>query len=198
MRVGFLLRENQKNAPPKSVVNAAIKRLSHFHFHNRRCSSDNNTDMARIQINDLPARRALSRLLAAGENPRPILDTIGVTMANRVRLTFRNKVNPYGIPWRPLKPRRGKAARKRGANPQPLQDTRVLFNSIRYRVAGRAVIIGTGVRYGKYHQFGTTTKSGRTHIPARKFLPDAVLPTKWQLAARRNVQEIVRTILGKA
>jgi phage gpG-like protein len=95
-------------------------------------------------------------------------------------LCFRMQRDPYGTPWKPLKPatiaarRKGtrKGARSKGA--QILVDTGILRNSLNSRILGpRRFAIGSPMKYAAAHQEGTAT------IPARPFLPSKGWPPKY-------------------
>jgi phage gpG-like protein len=69
---------------------------------------------------------------------------------------FGTGTDPDGKPWRPVK------FRVRGAG-KPLYDTGRLVASIRARVQGSTLTVGTNLAYAKVHQFGAviTPKKGR-------------------------------------
>jgi phage gpG-like protein len=70
---------------------------------------------------------------------------VGEAARTQLTLGFRNSVDPYGVPWLPLKHRRGK----------PLLDTGRLRSSYTYTPSPTGVRIGTNVQYAKFHQYGT-------------------------------------------
>lgn len=95
-------------------------------------------------------------------------------------LCFRLQRDPYGAPWKPLKPstiaarRSGtrKGARSKGA--QILIDTGALRNSMNSRILGpRRFAIGSPLKYAAVHQEGSGS------IPARPFLPSKGWPPKY-------------------
>jgi len=88
------------------------------------------------------------------------LGALGRVIKTRIQLGFKQGRSPYGVPWKPLKLRRG----------QPLVDTGRLRSSITSKVIGREAIIGTNVQYARTHQFGAVIlpKSGKyLRVPFR-------------------------------
>lgn len=69
---------------------------------------------------------------------------------------FRNSVDPYGNPWKPLRSRDG----------QPLRDSGRLQNSVSARphVTERGFTISTGVKYAAVHQYGATIRAKNATI----------------------------------
>ena len=85
-------------------------------------------------------------------------------------------------------------------NKWPLRRDGHLFNSIGLQVAGRAVIVGAKIEYAPFHQYGTKTRAGKTHIPARRFLPirgkgAASIPKKWRTAIAEAALTAIRKII---
>ena len=129
------------------------------------------------------------KLLALAQiNPAVALPNIGEALVNRTRRSFGTATSPYGERWQPLKPIT--LQRRRGGGGRPLQDTRVLYNSISWQSAGNlAIAVGSsdGVK-ARVHQFGNPNNRffgrGRAPIPARPFLPiqpsGVNIPQPWQ------------------
>lgn len=135
----------------------------------------------------------------------PAFNSIGRSAVSMIGLGFRNSVDPYGAPWRPLKWRSG----------QPLRDTGRLARSFTYRTRPRELEIGTNLRVewkgAKYslaaiHQFGAivTPKyakvlrfrayrggpwiaAKKTVIPPRPMLPFHGLPVTWRTMILRHL-----------
>jgi len=126
-----------------------------------------------IEIKDAAVTAALKKLEAAGQNLAPALDTVGAILQAWVLLGFNTGTAPDGSKWAPLKVRAG----------QPLRDTGILMGSITYAVdpspGAASLEVGTNIEYGKFHQLGTKTAAGGTHIPQRAFLPINTLPPDW-------------------
>lgn len=106
-----------------------------------------------------------SRLQSLKRGDAPDLYRIlGIKAEQLVVAGFQNSTNPYGQKWRPLKCRTG----------QPLVDTGTLRASFGVAESGGYADVASRVNYATYHQEG-----GR-HLPARKMIPDAGAPTKWE------------------
>lgn len=90
----------------------------------------------------------IKNLQAKSANTKPVFETIGRVLKNRIRLGFQAGRSPWGIPWAPLKTRMG----------QPLIDTSRLRSSITSRVGNGFVEVGTNLKYARTHQFGATIK----------------------------------------
>lgn len=88
----------------------------------------------------------LDRIAQALGDTTPLMQTIGRILTTKIQLGFRASTSPWGVPWAPLKVRKG----------QPLIDTRRLLSSITYNAGDGYVDIGTNVSYAPYHQFGFT------------------------------------------
>jgi len=91
------------------------------------------------------------------------LKKTGVYMLGSIDKNFRYEGRPNK--WESLKPATLKA-RRGGGGGKILQDTGRLKQSLTIKEMPLSVSIGTNVKYGKFHQFG----SPRKDIPKRKFL----------------------------
>lgn len=134
----------------------------------------------------------LNKIIAACDNTKPAMNTIGRVLANRIRLGFKKSTSPYGDKWKPITYRQG----------QPLRDTGRLLASIGYRAQKDNVSVGTDgqIIYAKIHQFGGVIRprtaktlrffignrlvfANKAVIPARPYLPivnnDVLLPQNW-------------------
>lgn len=91
---------------------------------------------------------------------------------------FRRGVDPFGVPWAPLKEREG----------QPLRNTGTLMNS--FACTDRfPLTLGTNVPYASYHQDGTTRMVSRPMLP-----PDGVLPPTWATALTDATELVLKAI----
>ena len=107
-----------------------------------------------ITVDDTAAQAALARLRDAGQNLRPALDAIGLSIVSRMRATFESQADPWGKGWQGLKASTLRKRRKKGAGAQILRDTGRLMNSISHAVGDNEVTIDTEVEYAAIHQFG--------------------------------------------
>lgn len=137
-----------------------------------------------VEFDDADVRRALRRLIAAGEaidQPGGVLDTIGASLEASVAHRFETETGPDGRPWK-----QSRRAREEGG--QTLSDSGKLRASITRRLGPGEVSVGTNVAYAAVHQFGATIRprnakalafpgpdgtiifSKRVDIPKRAFL----------------------------
>jgi phage gpG-like protein len=158
-----------------------------------------------IEFNDGGITEALNRLLAIGQDLNPVLNALGRTIEEKVRLGFATSTDPYGRPWAPLKVRQGK----------PLVDKGQLLGSVSYQVDGNSVEIGTNMPYAPTHQYGATIEAtsakalrffvegkpvfvGRGHkitIPPREMFPTEGLPADWETDSMDAIAEVLRASL---
>jgi phage virion morphogenesis protein len=141
----------------------------------------------KIEIDDQAVMPAFNRLLAAGDDPSPIMRLIGEGMAESTRMRFEQSRAPDGTPWKPLAQstyeglvagRKSNLQKKSGrlsalgaqrvAGRKPLiGETRMLSTTIGYQLEGsNAVVIGTPMEYGFVHQLGG--KKTYTILPKNK------------------------------
>lgn len=110
----------------------------------------------KIEVDASKVQAKIRELQASGASLDGPLGAIGRTIKTRVELGFKTSTSPHGIPWAPLKSRKGK----------PLIDTGRLKNSITWQIGSdqnsKYVDVGTNVKYGAIHQFGLTR-----NVPAR-------------------------------
>jgi phage virion morphogenesis protein len=131
-----------------------------------------------ITVHAANAQAAMRRILVRMADASPLMDQIGLAMTASTLLRFKGGVGPDGSPWAPLSPVTILRRRKRSS--KPLLDTGRLRNSITHKANRRSVVIGTGVIYGRTHQFGArkgafgATRRGSPipwgDIPSRPFL----------------------------
>jgi len=104
--------------------------------------------MIKVKIDD----RGLQTLLKQLENKtntKPLFRQLGGVMLDAVEENFASEGRPR---WKRSK----RAERENG---QTLQDTGRLAKSITMKYDENKVIVGTNVKYGKYHQFGADIPS---------------------------------------
>lgn len=92
-------------------------------------------------------------------------------IAREIQHEFDRGVDPYGRPWKPLKP----STLARGRHPPPLTDTREMRDGIAVRplpAAGIAITFARDVP-AIFHQRGTR------FMALRAILPTNVLPKAW-------------------
>lgn len=126
--------------------------------------------MIEIQIDSQPVLDAFNRLIAAGQEPRAMLDAIGIEMKSRVSARFETKTDPDGTPWAPWKPSTVKSYPKSGANNKLLERFNDMLDSLNHQADNDSVFIGFGQPYAQYHEYGTVRMARRGMLTAA---PDA-------------------------
>lgn len=152
----------------------------------------------------------LNKIIAACNDGKPAMNTIGRVLSNRIRLGFKNSKSPYGDVWKPIN--------KEYRDGQPLRDTGRLLGSINHWASKDLVKIGTDkdIIYAKIHQFGGVIRprtaktlrffignrmilANKVVIPARPYMPivgnDVVLPQDWLKATVRALQDHIESQL---
>lgn len=107
----------------------------------------------RLNIDGKEANGALSGLLGAVSDLRPMLKDVGEYVVGTTKERFRRSVSPEGQPWAPLNPLY--AAKKTG--PGILRENGRLAEIV-YQLASDSVLIGSTRIYAAIHQFGGTIK----------------------------------------
>jgi phage virion morphogenesis protein len=165
-----------------------------------------------FRVDDGGAKAKLAALAGATSDMRPVYETIGRVLVNRIRLGFKLGVDPWGTPWAALKLRQG----------QPLRDTGRLQRSITSAPDAQGVTVGTSLRYAPVHQFGATIRPKKAKrlvfpgpggqlifakkvvVPARPFLPlrrssaAVVLPPAWSVLVVNALKAYFTKAVAKA
>lgn len=122
--------------------------------------------MIEIKIDSQPVLDAFNRLIAAGQEPRTLLDAIGMEMESRVSARFETKTDPTGAPWAPWKPSTVKSYPKSGANNKLLDRFNDMLGSLNHQADNDSVFVGFGQPYAQYHEFGTSKMERRGMLTA--------------------------------
>lgn len=156
---------------------------------------------ASIVVDDRTVIEAFNRLLALGENPRPVLAAIAPGLVASTQLRFREGQAPDGSPWAALSPTTIAKRRGGGGGAKPLLDTGRLANSITSHVGADYLEVGTNVIYARFQQFGAAKGAfGRTargapipwgNVPGRPFLGISA-------GDRAEALEIIAEVFGRA
>lgn len=144
------------------------------------------SDAITITIENDAISAMFAALRSKVDNVDEALNVIGEFMRTEADLGFKDGIDPYGLPWLPLKRNRrlNKAA---GKGSKPLQDTGALRSSISFALEGAGVTVGLAETYAIFHQFGTR------FLPVRSMLPseNQGLPTHWQ----ESILDVMRQFL---
>ena len=141
----------------------------------------------------------LMKLAAALGNTSPMLEEIGIAGERAVKVNFKSG-------GRPDKWRISARARKQGG--QTLMDTGNLRGSVSHEIEGRAVLVGSNVKYGPVHHFGATITAKRAKFLRFK-TPDGFVTTKsvtiparpWLVLSPKSFgrfNEVIRTHVEKS
>ena len=94
---------------------------------------------------------------------REILDQSAAILLNDIRTRFLQKIDSGGVPWLPSQAAQNRE--KAGKGGGTLYDTGNLFHSLQvFAIGDDSRGLGTDVRYGAFHNYGTVT------LPKREFL----------------------------
>lgn len=128
--------------------------------------------MIKIETHSQLVLDAFNRLIAAGQEPRAMLDAIGMEMESRVSARFETKTDPAGNPWAPWKPSTVKSYPKSGANNRLLDRFNDMLGSLNHQVDDDSVFIGFGAAasggfsYPEAHERGTEKMARRGMLTA--------------------------------
>lgn len=134
-----------------------------------------------VEFDDADVRRALRRLIAAGEEidrPGGALDVIGRSLVGSVIERFVTETGPGGVPWKP-------SVRAREKGGQTLSKDGFLRESITHQLGPGEVVIGTNVVYAAIHQFGGQT-------PPRVIRPKHKKALAFTVGGQKVVRKSVR------
>lgn len=106
---------------------------------------------ARIEIQDEQLAAAMRAIVAAGQEPRPVLEEIGVYGVKSTRDRFFDEMAPGGLPWLP-------SIRKQRQGGRTLRESGALQDGITYEVGTEFVEWGSNKVYAGVHQFGATIR----------------------------------------
>ncbi len=147
--------------------------------------------MINATIDSVPTLDLLREAAALLLKPRKAMKLIELSLEQRVRDTFRDEIDPWGVPWPPHSPvTLAERERKGQSSLQMLRDSGALYSSIIWNaddVSVRAVA-GAGLEYAEVQQFGNDGNKawgrGSAPIPQRAFFPlrseDLIdLPDSW-------------------
>lgn len=121
--------------------------------------------------------------------PRRVATIAAPQIEAELKKQFYAGLDPYGRPWRPLRP----ATIAKGRTPPPLTDTKALRDGTKARAVpgGRAGIrITLGAFYGFFHQVGF--RVGRTRVGPRRILPQFGMPATWMRILRDASRQAFR------
>ncbi|MEQ1686807.1 MAG: phage virion morphogenesis protein [Burkholderiaceae bacterium] len=112
-----------------------------------------------------PLLQAVAHALSQAQRPRTLMQNIGGSLVSNVNLRFINRVDPDGHAWLPLSPKTIAMKQKRGKSTLlMLYNEGEMQDSIAYNAGDDWVEVGTAMRYGAYHETGTS------RMPRRSFL----------------------------
>jgi phage gpG-like protein len=173
------------------------------------------TQRVTVTVDDKQLKKKI-RTITKVYKPQALLKAIGQRNLSWIDENFRKDGRLVGG-WKELSP--NTVAGRRKASDRPLQDTGAMKNSFTSRVRGaREVVVGPGVFYAEFHEFGVpaskinpilpvrakalsfmTTQGrvfrarvdGHPGIPKRRMLPN-------KIEGRQQAIEVINGILRKA
>ncbi|MDO4706717.1 phage virion morphogenesis protein [Vandammella animalimorsus] len=159
--------------------------------------------MLTIKYQGQAVQTALGKLIAALDNPQPMLHKIGREMAESTMRRFPAAKAPDGTPWAP----KGELAQRKSPRTKhkPLQgETLALATGIIHQVRGQTIEIGSAQEYAAVHQFGAAQGSlwqGRDKRGRRAQSPWGDIPARPYLGINagdeQTIIDIVQEYLGR-
>lgn len=150
---------------------------------------------ASIKVRDEEVLINLDMLHSAIAGVPDMLALIGSYMLGSVARTFRDQGSPAGV-WPQLAE---STKKKKGytAGHRLLIMSGMLFGSIKYQVRGRSVVIGTPLKYGPVHQYGSLDRLGgsvgaQAKIDGRGVTVKA--HSRWRVLQKENKKKDLRRI----
>lgn len=121
--------------------------------------------------------------------PRRVAVIAAPRITKLLQAQFRAGKDPYGTPWKPLRP----STIAKGRRNPPLTDSRKLRDKTMAsaRPGGRAgIVLKSGAPYGAFHQVGF--RVGRTRVAPRRIFPQRGLPAEWSRVLAESTRQAVR------
>ncbi|MDQ7002652.1 MAG: phage virion morphogenesis protein [Ghiorsea sp.] len=127
--------------------------------------------MITIEVNDDEVQAALKRMIQAGQDFKPVFESIGEVMVHSTKKRFADGKAPDGSKWQENTD--FTLSRKTGADPL-VGESKALSTGIYYDASSDALLIGSPQEYAAVQQFGAAQhefgKAPWGDIPARPFL----------------------------
>lgn len=126
--------------------------------------------------------------------PRRVAIVAAPKLTLLLRRGFAKGQDPYGKPWKPLRP----ATLAKGRHPPPLTDKGPLAEGTEAKPnPGNRAGVRLLVRkpYGLPHQTGFRNAQTKRMVPARKILPDRGIPKAWSKVLREAASEAFKDTL---
>jgi phage virion morphogenesis protein len=120
--------------------------------------------MVHIEVDDAAVRSALARLVALGQDLRPVMQKIAGVMHDAVEENFAQQGRPR---WPDLRPSTLRRRRDRGKSAKILQDSGRLAGSIRPDHGPDYAQVSTNVEYARIQHFGGTIERAPHSIRLR-------------------------------
>ena len=120
----------------------------------------------------------LESLQSIENKTKPLMQTLGNILQNKIEDSFENESSPFGQKWQALKPSTIKQKQRHGKSLNILRSDGNLADRWIVKADDKKATVSNntnknGFAYGLVHQFGSN-KAGRSHnikIPSRAFLP---------------------------
>lgn len=131
----------------------------------------------KITLDDRDARAMLDRLVAVGKDTN-VLQSMGASLVQNTRETFRNAADPFGRSWVPLAAATLDRRKRRGnLSIQPGIDRGDMYASMDLEISGQSMLVSLGVEDARAIYF----QEGGANQPARPYFPseEEGFPDEW-------------------
>jgi hypothetical protein len=132
--------------------------------------------------------RLQDTLRRLGQVPRKVAIIAAPKLSRLLTRQFRDGQDPYGKPWRPLRP---STLRKHG--PPPLTASGRMARGTLAKAEGanrKGVRVLVGAPYGYFHQVGF--RAHKTRVAARRILPQYGIPSAWRKVLDESMRQAAR------
>jgi Phage virion morphogenesis family len=128
--------------------------------------------------------RIADSLARLSEVPSRAARSAAVGIAEAIDQQFANGVDPYGVPWAPLKE---STIERKGSSDILIESSRMRDTVKVVPMQGAGISVTFEAEYAGFAQTGFVV--GKTKVPPRKVIPDGPIPEAWEHALDDSFDE---------